>query len=54
MSLAAIKVFEEIRNQGTQSAVVEMMQTRADLYRVLDYHAYEQKLDELFARGKNG
>lgn len=54
MSLAAIKVFEEIRNLGTQSAVVETMQTRADLYRVLDYHAYEQKLDELFARGKNG
>ncbi len=54
MSLAAIKVFEAIRNDGTQKGVVDTMQTRADLYRVLDYHAYEQKLDELFARGRNG
>jgi len=29
-----------------------MMQTRADLYKYLDYHSYEQKLDELFAKGK--
>jgi len=32
--------------------VVGMMQTRAELYKFLDYHAYEKKLDELFAKGK--
>jgi methylisocitrate lyase len=31
---------------------VPLMQTRADLYRYLDYHAYEKKLDDLFAKGK--
>jgi methylisocitrate lyase len=54
MSLAALRVFQTIRNEGTQQAVVDSMQTRQDLYQVLDYHAYEQKLDELFARGTHG
>ncbi|HTW81273.1 MAG TPA: methylisocitrate lyase [Terracidiphilus sp.] len=52
MNAAALKVYETIRAEGTQKSVVPLMQTRADLYRYLDYHAYEQKLDELFARGK--
>lgn len=52
MNAAALKVYEAIRNEGTQKDVVPMMQTRADLYKYLDYHAYEQKLDELFAKGK--
>lgn len=47
---AALRVYEAIRRDGTQRAVVETMQTRAELYEFLDYHAYEQKLDELFAR----
>jgi len=41
-----------IRREGTQKNVVDAMQTRADLYDVLDYHAYERKLDELFAKDK--
>ena len=40
-----------IRNDGTQQRAIERMQTRAELYDVLGYHEYEQKLDELFGRG---
>ena len=43
-------VYEAIRRDGTQQSVVPYMQTRAELYEVLGYHAYEQKLDELFGR----
>ncbi len=49
MSAAALNVFETIRRDGTQKAVVDTMQTRVDLYDVLDYQAYEDKLDGLFA-----
>lgn len=49
MNAAALKVYEAIRAEGTQKSVVPLMQTRADLYRYLDYHAYEEKLDRLFA-----
>jgi len=49
MSKAALNVYAAIRNDGTQQAVVESMQTRAELYDVLDYQAYEDKLDALFA-----
>lgn len=52
MNAAALKVYETIRAEGTQQSVVPMMQSRADLYKYLDYHAYEQKLDELFAKAK--
>jgi methylisocitrate lyase len=52
MNAAALKVYDAIRKEGTQKSVVELMQTRADLYEVLDYHAYERKLDQLFAREK--
>jgi methylisocitrate lyase len=52
MNAAALKVYETIRTEGTQKSVVPLMQTRADLYKYLDYHAYEQKLDELFAKRK--
>ena len=52
MNAAALKVYNAIRNEGTQTSVVEAMQTRAELYEVLDYHAYERKLDELFAKEK--
>jgi methylisocitrate lyase len=52
MNAAALKVYEAIRTEGTQKSVVPLMQSRADLYKYLDYHAYEQKLDELFAKGK--
>ena len=52
MNAAALKVYEAIRTEGTQKHVIPMMQTRAELYQYLDYHAYEAKLDELFAKGK--
>ena len=48
MSAAAIDVFATIRRDGTQQAVVEKMQTRTELYDVLGYQAYEDKLDTLF------
>jgi len=54
MNAAALHVYEAIRTEGTQKHVVPRMQTRADLYKFLDYHAYEQKLDALFARGREG
>jgi methylisocitrate lyase len=50
MNAAALKVYETIRSEGTQRSVVPMMQTRAELYKYLDYHAYEAKLDKLFAK----
>jgi methylisocitrate lyase len=50
MSAAALKVYTTLRQEGTQQAVLDIMQTRAELYDVLGYHAYEQKLDELFAK----
>jgi methylisocitrate lyase len=53
MNAAALKVYEAIRNEGTQKSVVPIMQSRADLYKYLDYHAYETKLDELLAKGKD-
>ncbi|HEY1767850.1 MAG TPA: methylisocitrate lyase [Terracidiphilus sp.] len=53
MNAAALRVYETIRAEGTQKSVVAMMQTRDDLYRYLDYHAYEQKLDALFARARD-
>ena len=52
MNAAALNVYEAIRTEGTQKHAVPLMQTRADLYKYLDYHAYEAKLDELFAKGK--
>ncbi|HET6491432.1 MAG TPA: methylisocitrate lyase [Burkholderiales bacterium] len=50
MNAAALRVYEAIRKNGTQKDVVELMQSRDDLYDFLDYHAYEHKLDALFAR----
>ena len=49
MNKAALKVYETVRKQGTQKPVVGDMQTRDELYDYLNYHAYEQKLDELFS-----
>ena len=53
MNAAALKVYETIRSEGTQKNAVELMQTRADLYKYLNYHSYEQKLDQLFASEKS-
>ena len=48
MSKAAEEVYNEIINSGSQKGVIEKMQTRDELYEVLDYHSFEKKLDELF------
>jgi methylisocitrate lyase len=50
MSAAAVAVYGAIRREGTQAALTGRMQTRAELYEVLDYHGFEAKLDQLFAR----
>jgi methylisocitrate lyase len=49
MSKAAVAVYGAIFAHGTQASVLDAMQTREELYDVLGYHAYEKKLDELFA-----
>ena len=49
MSKAAVGVYETLRRDGTQKAVIDSMQTRDELYDVLGYHEYEDKLDQLFA-----
>ncbi len=46
---AALQVYQALRNEGTQAPVMDLMQSRVDLYDYLGYHAYEQKLDRLFA-----
>lgn len=48
MAAAALEVYRTLRRDGTQKAVIDKMQTRDELYDVLGYHAYEQKLDALF------
>ena len=52
MNKAALDVYQAIRRDGTQKNVLDAMQTRAELYDFLDYGAYEEKLDELFAAKK--
>jgi len=52
MNKAALEVYRTLRREGTQKSVVPAMQTRDELYEHLDYHAYERKLDALFAKEK--
>ena len=52
MNKAALGVYQALRRDGTQQAVVGTMQTRAELYDYLGYHAYEARLDALFAQDK--
>jgi methylisocitrate lyase len=52
MSAAALEVYRAIRKEGTQRGVTAAMQTREELYQFLNYHQYEAKLDELFAKEK--
>lgn len=54
MSAAALKVYQAIREDGTQKNVIGLMQTRDELYRYLNYYAYERKLDELFGKREQG
>jgi methylisocitrate lyase len=53
MNKAALKVYENLRKTGTQKASIAEMQTREELYDIINYHAYEKKLDELFTRGRS-
>jgi methylisocitrate lyase len=53
MNKAALKVYEALRKAGTQKNVIGDMQTREELYDILNYHSYEKKLDELFSRGRS-
>jgi methylisocitrate lyase len=50
MNKAALNFYETVRREGTQRNIIDTLQTRADLYDFLGYHAYEDKLDELFAQ----
>jgi methylisocitrate lyase len=52
MNKAAENVYTAIRRDGTQANVVDTMQTRMELYEAIGYHAFEQRLDALFAKGK--
>ena len=52
MSTAAVRTYGTIRSEGTQRAMVPEMQTRRDLYDVLNYDSFEAKLDELFTKRK--
>jgi methylisocitrate lyase len=52
MNKAALNVYQALRRDGHQRAVMETMQTREELYKYLGYHEFEQKLDALFAKGK--
>jgi len=52
MSAIALRVYQTIRSEGTQAAMLPQMQTRDELYEILDYLSYERKLDELFAKEK--
>jgi methylisocitrate lyase len=53
MNKAALKVYDSLRKTGTQKSLVGEMQTREELYDIIDYHSYEKKLDELFTRGRS-
>jgi len=52
MNKAALGFYETVRRDGTQKNIIDRLQTRAELYDFLGYHAYEDKLDQLFAQDK--
>jgi methylisocitrate lyase len=53
MGAAALRVYSALRSEGTQKSVLELMQTRGEMYDYLDYYAFEQKLDHLFRKEKS-
>ena len=53
MAKAAEQVFKALLTEPNQASVLDRMQTRAELYEYLNYHAFESKLDQLFAESKN-
>jgi methylisocitrate lyase len=52
MNKAALRVYEELRKKGTQKGLLDEMQTREELYEIINYHSYEKKLDELFSKAQ--
>jgi methylisocitrate lyase len=52
MSKAAEGVYSEIKDKGTQEGILDKLQTRDELYEVLDYHSFENKLDDLFKKNR--
>ena len=52
MQKAALAVYQSVREEGTQVNVLELMQQRKELYEFLDYHSYENKIDQLFSKKK--
>jgi methylisocitrate lyase len=52
MNKAALNVYQGLRRDGSQRALIDTMQTRAELYDHLGYHAYESKLDALFSKAR--
>lgn len=53
MNAAAEQVYQAIRQEGSQKSVIDKMQTREELYKILNYYSYEKKLDELLAQEKH-
>ena len=53
MNKAALNVYENLRKTGSQKNSIGDMQTREELYDIINYHSYEKKLDELFSRGRS-
>ena len=53
MNKAALNVYRTIRDKGTQKDALSAMQTREELYAIINYHSYEKKLDDLFSRGRS-
>jgi len=52
MQKAALAVYEAVRKDGTQVNVLDLMQKRKELYEFLNYHSYEDKIDQLFSKNK--
>jgi methylisocitrate lyase len=53
MNKAALNVYQNVRKTGSQKNSIADMQTREELYDIINYHSYEKKLDELFSRGRS-
>ena len=54
MSASAEKIYNSIIKDGTQEPLLDIMQTREELYEVLDYYKFEKELDEQFVNKKEG
>ena len=53
MNAAALNVFQQLRKQGTQKDVLDVMQTREELYDFLNYHKYEKLIDDILEKAQS-